>query len=424
MKNTQLLKHFNQFLDFYSLFGTRRYRLLFLLLVASLFSVKAQVLVQGPDVTGSPDSIFDNHVSSIISTGADSLLIAWFGGELEGDTDNVIYTKRSFDGGLTWVNRDTLFEGFGDTLYRDPHLFYWRDTLYIIYNRQVGEGGISRALDSRLEYSFSLDDGYTWSAPSAINPGGIPAGKNIRIVAPFNDPVEINNKVVFGVHWREVGNSSPHVSLLYLDFSADTSYLVGDLNVSYKIVEPALLKENGVLHLYLRNDQQYIQYSKSLDFGLSWSNPINTKLVCSYSLSSVKEIAADSILVVWNNHRVSRDYLSVGLCRSYDLSDLYWKRDIDYMKSSRGQVSYPASLIYNWDSIGVSYTDRIHIGLKPNGKLDLRGSIKYLGIRLSDRNDLADFTAANDTIARSFLINRIEPLDSAIRLASLNSGSF
>jgi len=71
------------------------------LIIGGAQPAEAQVLVQGPDPAGSTDSIFDNRGSSLIRTGHDSLLIVWFGGVVEGATDNVIYSKRSFDAGKT-----------------------------------------------------------------------------------------------------------------------------------------------------------------------------------------------------------------------------------------------------------------------------------------------------------------------------------
>lgn len=370
-------------------------------------SLNAQSIIQAPDPAGSADSIFDNHVSSLISIGQDSLLAVWFGGYVEGDEDNVVYSKQSFDGGQSWVNRDTIFNGAGDTLFRDPHLFYWQDTLYMLFNRQVGEGSVRNVTEYKLALSHSLDKGESWSAPSILSPGGTGSNLDLRIVAPFNEHIEINNHPVFGIHWRETGVSQPHISLLHLDLQNDTSFLVGDLTASYNIVEPALLNNGSTLYLYMRNTEGFIQYSTSSDYGVTWTSPVNTKLVCSYSLSSIKQIASDSILVVWNNHRNQRDYLTAGLCKSFDLSDIYWAKDLDYQKSFRGQVSYPATLIFSKDSIGVSYTDRLYLGRDVNNKSILRGTIRYETVSFTQRNDLAPYISPLDSIQAPTLLNEI-----------------
>jgi len=139
-----------------------------LLSIVGYLPLKGQSVIQAPDPAGSTDSIFDNHVSSLISVGEDSLLAVWFGGYVEGDKDNVIYSKRSFDAGQSWVDRDTLFYGDGDTLFRDPHLFNWQDTLYMLFNRQVGEGSVKSAAEFKLLLSYSLDKGQTWATPSIL----------------------------------------------------------------------------------------------------------------------------------------------------------------------------------------------------------------------------------------------------------------
>lgn len=167
--------------------------------------------------------------------------------------------------------------------------------MFIMFNRPIGAGNIRNTQDSKLAYCYSIDKGVNWSSPKVLNLGGT-GGAVIRIVAPFNDSVNINN-LVFGVDWREVGPSTPHVSLLHID--------------------------------------------------------------------------------------ITKSYL--------------------------GKHSYPASLVYSSDSIGISYTDRIYIGRNPGNIPILRGSIKYINLILSVRNDMTPFINAEDNISIGVLVNKVSP---------------
>lgn len=267
------------------------------------------------------------------------------------------------------------FDSPGDTLFRDPHLYFLDQRLYMIFNVQVGLGSIINAQDSYLAYAFSEDLGKSWTTPKRMDISN--SGNKIRIVAPFNESVNVEGYHAFGVHWREEGKSATHASILLADFQKDTFFIRGDIQTSYRIAEPALIAFSNHLTLYLRTDKGAIQYTRSFDNGFSWEPIENTALDNPYSLSVISRIGADSLLVIWNNDRRQRNYLSIGICLNEDLSGMTWKHLIQVKNSAVGQVSYPSYVRDDDGSFLISYTDRRDIGRDSLNRLITRADIRF-----------------------------------------------
>lgn len=295
------------------------------------------------------------HASTIAETPS-GLVVAFFGGEHEGNPDVSIYVSRKTN--REWTSPQKVVEGIvNDTLRKacyNPVLFRYPDGELLLFYK-IGKN----VQDWTGHLIRSFDDGQTWSKPENLPDGFLGPIKNKpeligkKLICPSsteNDGWQVHMEFTKdrGKTWRksEVINSKP-----------------------WNIIQPSILKhKDGSLQVICRSQDEHLISAFSTDKGETWSDPIALYLPNNNSGTDAVTLHDGRHLLVYN-HVQAKQSAYIEKARTplnVSISDdgITWKAALILEDSPIGEYSYPSviqskdgyvHIVYTWRREKIKY---------------------------------------------------------------------
>jgi Predicted neuraminidase (sialidase) len=310
---------------------------------------------------------FDSaHAATILQLKNGEVLIAWFGGSWEKDSNVAIWTSKKT--GSSWGNPKKVAETRGVALW-NPVLFELDDDTTILFYK---EG--STIPEWRTLYMTSKDNGETWSEPEELVKNDRTGGrgpvknkpirlKNGNIVAPASlegetwdacvDISEDNGKtwtMSSLVPVRRVGYN-PQI----IDRPYNPSYCFGK-----GLIQPTLWEDSkGLLHMLTRSTSSAIFKSDSADGGKTWGTAYSTPLPNNNSGLDLVKLPNGTLVLAYNAAGNLPNYYKgprtpLKLAYSED-NGATWK-DLYTLEDGRGAFAYPSIICNENNEILVTYS--------------------------------------------------------------------
>lgn len=298
------------------------------------------------------------HASTIVETGKDTLLYAWFGGDEEGAKNVSIWgCYRYTNQKKQWGKILLLAEG-RDSSGRTQAC--WNPVLFrtskgaVFLDYKVG----TNPREWWAERKISYDNGKTWSAAK-------------RLLSPFlgpikNKPVQLKNgTILYPSSTESKDEDSWQIHLESTDATGNQwQYLPIDCD-SFDVIQPCILTYGAdSLQMLCRSKQNAIVQTWSFDNGHFWS-PLRP-LGLPNPNSGIDAVTLDNglQLLVYNPTQSGKDW-SAGrsiLKVAISKNGLDWKDVATLEEHARGEYSYPAIIQDSHNVIHISYTyDRVNI---------------------------------------------------------------
>ncbi|MFV0390044.1 MAG: sialidase family protein [Pyrinomonadaceae bacterium] len=299
--------------------------ILFSVLLAT-FSVKAQeALLFENGTVAAPAYKGEQHCYPVLArTSTGNLFVAW--AHFQKNKDSKILGAVSTDNGRTWGKPFKVLESKGMSE-SDPAIIIDGDRI-LVYSSSVKRPNKITNTDTLL--AESRDEGKTWSKP-------------LKLAIPFNYLVgkrHLGLKLQDGTLvlpasydiWAQKGGIPAKSEgemdlksgvLLSKDGINWTPYL--DIHLLAQkvspfgtngVVEPAAVElENREILLLLRTGTSNLYESRSADGGKTWTQPSKSALTSHNTPASLWRLdkGSNEIIVIWNNHPLERDNLSVAI---------------------------------------------------------------------------------------------------------------
>lgn len=307
------------------------------------------------------------HASTLLKLNKQQILIAWFGGSVEGNNDVGIW--------LSIKNND----GFAEPrLISKTNEAHWNPVLFRINNEKIIlfykiGNDISKW---RTMYCISEDNGKTFSDSKELVTGdkggrGPVRNKPIylktnRILAPgstengiWKSFVDISDDLCNS--WKK----SSEVEICNLDYKIgervveekDTNIPVSEQSFYGKgVIQPTIWEgiEDGQVHMLLRSTEEKIFKSDSTDYGETWTDAYPIKLENNNSGIDVTKTKNGVLYLVYNP--VGKNWgprSPISLAKSEDNGNS-WDKIKDLSKGD-GEFSYPA-IISDEEYLYITYT--------------------------------------------------------------------
>ena len=309
------------------------------------------------------------HAATIVETGKDTLLYAWFGGDYEGAKNVSIWgCFRYMNKKDQWGQLTLLAQGKDDSGAQpcwNPVLFKTsKGVIFLDY--KVGPN----PRDWWAERKTSYDNGKTWYAAK-------------RLPSPFlgpikNKPVQLKNETI--LYPSSIESKDQHSWTIHLektDAEGDHwQYISIDCD-SFGVIQPTILKYgNDSLQMLCRSKQNTIVQTWSFDQGRTWS--LLTALALPNPNSGIDAVTLNNgwQLLVYNpmlsgkEWWAGRSVLKVAISKN----GRDWKDIATLEDHNAGEYSYPAIIQDSRNRIHIAYTDN-------------RKNIKFVDIILIEKNN-------------------------------------
>lgn len=303
------------------------------------------------------------HSPSLVETQS-GLIVAWFGGRVEGSSDAGIWVSRLTKSG--WSLPVEVIVGHANA-HRDnsdgvrhahvatgpcwnPVLFRLREGHLLLFFK-IGQA--PRFWEGWLVRSY--DDGLTWCAPSPLGAG--PLGPLIGPVK--NKPIQMPDGTLLCPSSTEGNTWRVHIEAT-LDLEHWEVFGAIDDPLRLGAIQPTLLSlPNGCLIALCRTRSRVIARSESCDEGRTWS-PL-APMVLKNPNSGIDAVTRNDgrHVLVYNDSDRNRTPLVVAL--SEDGKN--WRNQFT-LEEGLGEFSYPAviqcadnsvHIIYTWNRQGLGY---------------------------------------------------------------------
>ncbi|MDP4132926.1 MAG: sialidase family protein [Bacillota bacterium] len=254
------------------------------------------------------------------------------GGPTEPHNKNIIFYKKSYDGGLTWGDSQVLFS--------HPYRGVWGTEIFTDGKYPMMVVSMYNALcpfkELQTFISYTYDNGETWTEPSHADP-------SINTTSIRKGIVLSNGDFLFPVYWTIARNKfvwneegyykdgwwdgTAHECGVAISSDKGESYTrFGRIKGETSLWEPACVEmENGHVVMYVRHDKSgYLGISESFDYGRSWSK---------YRLSDIPNSGAkitvlkvnDKIVLLGNFCADARTHLQMWISDDYGIT---WNKKI------------------------------------------------------------------------------------------------
>jgi predicted neuraminidase len=342
-----------------------------------------------------PGTPRDNHASTLVELQNGEILMAWFGGSMEGETDTAIYGSR-LQAGL-WSKPVVIARASGTAVW-NPVLFHTKDgRLWLYYKVGASPGtwsGVRR---------FSSDEGANWSEPEALPAGFLGPVKDKPLILDDGsivmgssreaDPQQSGAWTV----WIERLSADDHTwskrGPIVLTPDADRpddgakaavreqQQPIPDSEAGYRtkiyppaketigIIQPALIDlGSGHLRFYARSKSRAarIAVADSLDGGQSWTQARLIELPNPNSGIDAVRLKDGRIVMIFNNSYNRRTPLNLAVSADGEHFEV-----LKTLEDGEGQYSYPAIVQARNGDLLISYSWR-------------RQSIRFRRVRLSE----------------------------------------
>ncbi|XP_013386853.1 uncharacterized protein LOC106156237 isoform X2 [Lingula anatina] len=302
-----------------------------------------------------------NHASFIERLSNEDMVIAWFSGSKEGESNVAIVFARLPNGTLQWMNPRTVSQRPGYSN-QNPVLFADNNTLFLFHTQQ--KASFTSTCNSDVG---SEDSAQVWALVSTDGKGEkFTKPKLVLSKAGSFDRNRIirslKNEWLFPTYFAG-GSSKDQHSILMENAKHDPySSWVGhafpksDYLVQPSVVRPVPGKPNLVVFFRDRRAGN-IYRATSPDDGKTWTTPTKTTLPNNNSGIEANVLKSGRIALVYNPTHHARDPLVISLSEDQGKS---WKYTRTLETSSSGknvvEYSYPSLLQDTMARIHVSYT--------------------------------------------------------------------
>ena len=293
------------------------------------------------------------HAATIVESGKDTLLYAWFGGDHEGAKNVSIwgcyrYTRQKNQ----WSQILLLAKGRDSAgnpqACWNPVLFKTADgALFLDY--KVGPNPREWWAERKVSYN----NGKTWSPSKRLSP---------PFLGPIkNKPVQLKNgTILYPSSTESLDEKSWQVHLERTDAAGNHwQYLPID-GGRFEVIQPAILQYGSdSLQLLCRSKQNTIVQTWSFDNGHSWSPltplalPNPNSGIDAVSLRNGWQLLVYNPLPSGNDWWTGRSVLKVAVSKNgYDWTDM-----ATLESHADGEYSYPAVIQDSRNVIRIAYTD-------------------------------------------------------------------
>lgn len=298
------------------------------------------------------------HAATIVETGKDTLLYAWFGGDHEGAKNVSIWAcYRYMNQKEQWGKLLLLAKGQDASGNAQP---CWNPVLFktsgglIFLDYKVGPNPREWWAERKISY----DNGNTWS-------------HSTRLLTPFlgpikNKPVQLESgTILYPSSTESVDEKSWRIHLESTDAVGNQwQYIPVDCD-SFDVIQPTILKYgDDSLQMLCRSKQNTIVQTWSFDKGHSWS-PL-TPLGLPNPNSGIDAVTSRNgwQLLVYNPVQSGKDWWEGRTILKMAISKdgRNWKDIVTLENHAKGEYSYPAIIQDSRNVIHIAYTyDRKNI---------------------------------------------------------------
>jgi predicted neuraminidase len=279
------------------------------------------------------------HASTIVETGPNEFVAAWFGGTDEGSKDVGIWGARLKDG--KWSAPFEIVKEPNYSMY-NPVLFYTKDKTLWLY------------------YKFGLSP-MTWNgAKIRSNDGGRTWGSKENLPAGVYGPIK-NKPLVLADGTIVSGTSveSDYAWTAWVERSTDNGKSwtkhgpIVYPGEAKGIIQPAMAMIGKTMRMYLRSTTKigFITYSDSKDGGKTWSDAKATSLPNPNSGIDTVTLKDGRTVLIYNHTKKGRSPLNIAVTQDGEK----WSEPI-VLESEPGEYSYPAIIQAADGSIHATWT--------------------------------------------------------------------
>ncbi len=282
------------------------------------------------------------HASTIVQTGPDRFLCAFFAGTREGARDVAIWMAEYADG--QWAEPRVVADEPGIPCW-NPVLFRYAEAVWLFY-----KAGPSPQTWSGY-FKKSTDGGRTWSAAQLLPAGVLGPIKNKPLILP-------DGTVLAGSSVESYNTWAVWVEITGDGFKSwQKAGPVFDPAELYGVIQPTLwVVEGKHIRMAMRATRRIgvVCMADSFDGGRTWTRARRTDLPHPSSGLDAVRLTDGRVLMVHNPTRVGRTPLVVS--ESADAGDS-WRRLLT-LEDDPGEYSYPAIIQADDGRVHIVYTWR------------------------------------------------------------------
>jgi predicted neuraminidase len=299
------------------------------------------------------------HGSTITELSDGNLIVAWYSGSTEGNSDVGIFASILSTSDKSWSPPALIEKKNQKSSEGNPVLFFddYTDRLWMFWVTmdKLINGHIGGWSTCRMKCKHSMDFGQTWSHVRYLH--------NSWGWMTRNKPIRMSNDYILLPIYIELFNYKS----TFLICPAK-SFKKGALeskwakvgNLTGGILQPTVveLSKGHILafHRTIKNGKNRgrIASSESYDYGVNWTTPIKTNLPNPNSGCDLVKLKSGNLVLAFNNSSIYRNDLSIGLSKDNGYS---WST-ITQLEFDKGQkFSYPAIIEASDGSIYCTYTN-------------------------------------------------------------------
>ncbi len=305
------------------------------------------------------------HASTLVALDQGDVLVSWFGGTAEKDSDVAIWISRRSGTTGEWSKPLKIADEEG--------IAHWNPVLYV--NRS-GKILLFYKVGHEITEWFtrmisSTDNGYTWMAPVELVPGDIGGRGPVR-----NKPIELACGTILApasIERPDFSSAShPIIWESFVDISYDQGEtwtrshkislpqsMLGNQNPFHSrgLIQPTLWQSNHLdVHMLIRSTEGFIFRSDSTDKGKTWSEAYPISVPNNNSGIDLVKLDNGYLLLVCtpiSGMTTSSARTPLVLLGSTD-NGRTWKEEF-VLEDHPGEYSYPA-IITKDKQILITYT--------------------------------------------------------------------
>lgn len=293
------------------------------------------------------------HAVTIVETGKDTLLYAWFGGDHEGAKNVAIWgCYRYTNQKRQWSEIVQLAKGQDASGVAQP---CWNPVLFktasgiLFLDYKVGPN----PREWWAERKISTNNGKTWSA-------------SVRLPSPFlgpikNKPVQLKNgTILYPSSTESKDETSWQIHLETSDADGNQWQYIALDSGRFDVIQPTILKYGDEwLQMLCRSKQNTIVQTWSYDGGVTWSTLAKLNLPNPNSGIDAVTLRSGLQLLVYNPMKSGKDW-SAGrsvLKVATSNNGHNWEDILTLEDHTKGEYSYPAVIQDSRGVIRIAYTD-------------------------------------------------------------------
>lgn len=288
------------------------------------------------------------HASTLVELSSGKVLLAWFGGTGEGNSDVVIWISALEKTGWSKpaeiangvVNDSTRYPTWNPVLFQEKN-----GKLFLFY--KVGPN----PRDWWGMVKTSDDDGKTWNTPERLPRGFLGPIKN--------KPLQLTDGTILSPSSTETDSRwRAHIERS-TDGGANWIHIPIDTASAYDVIQPSIIHfADGRLQVLCRSKQGSVMQSSSYDKGKTWSKLIPTSLINPNAGTDAITLQDGTQLIVYNPDVPGRDWWNgrSKLRVAVSKDGTTWTDVLVLENGTEEEFSYPAVIQTRDGRIHISYT--------------------------------------------------------------------